>query len=134
MTELSTTPIVLVADDSSIVRRQVINALSHLQLDVRQAADGLEALAFINANPVAMLLTDINMPRMSGVELLTTLAERGYQFPCLVLTSETQVERLRQAREAGALGWITKPFDPKHLATATARALARFSLPAGVLP
>ncbi len=131
MHDQSTAPVVLIVDDSSIVRRQVSNALSKTDVCVLEASDGLGALEVIESRAVALLITDINMPRMSGVELLTTLASRGTKVPTIVLTSETQVEALRDARSAGALAWITKPFDPAHLARAVVHALTRLSLRVG---
>lgn len=133
MPNVSTTPIVLVVDDSLVVRRQVARALAFLPLQVQEAADGVMALEFIEQHPVAVLITDVNMPRMNGVELLTTLLERGIQVPSLVLTSEREVERLREARNAGALGWLLKPFDPEHLAVSVVRAMARLSVRDGAL-
>jgi two-component system chemotaxis response regulator CheY len=134
MASNSMVPVVLVADDSSVARRQVANALCRLTLELREASDGFQALEVIETTSVALLITDINMPRMGGVELLITVFERGFKVPSIVLTSEARVERLREARGAGALGWITKPFDPDHLATSVSRALSRSSLPQGSAP
>lgn len=99
-----------------------------------EAGDGQGALEVLEATPVALLITDINMPRMSGVELLNAIAERGLKVPTIVLTSEVQVSALRDARAAGALAWITKPFDPHLLATSVLRALSRPSVRAGGPP
>lgn len=81
-----------------------------------------------------MLITDINMPRMSGVELLTELAQRGIRVPTIVLTSEGQISSVRDARAAGALAWINKPFDADSLARSVLRALSRPSARAGGPP
>lgn len=134
MASNTTVPIVLVADDSAVARGQVARALRSLTLELREASDGYGALEVIESTSVALLLTDINMPRMSGVELLTTVFERGFRVPSIVLTSEARVERLREARGAGALAWITKPFDPDHLAASVSRALSRLSVRQGGAP
>jgi two-component system chemotaxis response regulator CheY len=134
LTEVPAVPIVLIVDDSGIVRRQVINALSKTGLHVLEARDGQEALTLIESTSIRLLITDINMPRMSGVELLNALTEKGLQVPTIVLTSEVQVTALRDARAAGALAWITKPFDPELLATSVLRALSRPSLRTGGTP
>jgi two-component system chemotaxis response regulator CheY len=123
-----------VVDDSSIVRRQVINALAKTGLRVLEASDGQQALEMIESSAITLLITDINMPRMSGVELLNALSDKGIKVPAIVLTSETEVSALRNARAAGALAWITKPFDPELLATSVLRALSRPSLRAGGPP
>jgi two-component system, chemotaxis family, chemotaxis protein CheY len=134
LTEAPAVPIVLVVDDSAIVRRQVINALSKTGLHVLEASDGQEALILLEANSIRLLITDINMPRMSGVELLIALSDKGIKVPTIVLTSEVQVTALREARAAGALAWITKPFDPELLATSVLRALSRASMRSGGSP
>lgn len=131
LTGATLAPVVLVVDDSGIVRRQVINALGKTGLRVIEASDGQQALELIETQTISLLITDINMPRMSGVELLMTLAERGLRVPTIVLTSESEVATLREARSAGALAWITKPFDPEHLSSAVVRALTRLSMRAG---
>lgn len=125
LSEVAAIPVILVVDDSGIVRRQVINALSKTGLQVLEASDGQEALKVLAASPVSLLITDMNMPRMSGVELLNALSDKGIKVPTLVLTSEVQVSALRDARAAGALAWITKPFDPELLASSVLRVLNR---------
>ncbi len=134
MTDVPIIPVVLVVDDSSIVRRQVIAALAKTGLHVLEASDGQQALGLFDSSSIAMLITDINMPRMSGVELLTELAQRGIRVPTIVLTSEGQISSVRDARAAGALAWINKPFDADSLARSVLRALSRPSARAGGPP
>jgi two-component system chemotaxis response regulator CheY len=122
---------ILVVDDSLLVRRQVRAAVAPLALNVQEADDGASALDYIEKNPVSLLITDINMPRMNGLELIFALKERRFNVPCLVLTSESEVARLREAKEASVWGWIHKPFDAKHLASSVTRALQRLSVPSG---
>lgn len=125
LSEVAENPFVLVVDDSGIVRRQVINALAKTGLRVLEACDGQEALKVLETSSVGLLITDVNMPRMNGVELLNALADKGIKVKTLVLTSEVQVNALRDARAAGALAWITKPFDPELLASSVVRVLNR---------
>lgn len=120
---------ILVVDDSLLVRRQVRSAVAPLALNVQEADDGVSALDFIEKNPVSLLITDINMPRMSGLELIWALKERQLDVPSLVLTTETEVVRLREVREASVWGWIHKPFHAKHLVNSVSRALQRLSMP-----
>jgi two-component system chemotaxis response regulator CheY len=116
-------PTVLVVDGSNLVRRQVANALRSANIHVLEACDGEQALEMLSKQTVQLLLTDINMPRMDGIELLNALEERGQRVPAVILTNEGQVRSLRLAREAGALAWVTKPFDPAHLARSIVRIL-----------
>ncbi len=115
--------VVLVVDDSTLVRRQVANALRSVNIEVLEATDGEQALEMLSQRRVELLLTDINMPRMDGIELLNALHQRGQDVPAVILTNEGQVRSLRLARDAGALAWITKPFDPAQLTRSIVRIL-----------
>ena len=93
--------------------------------DVVQAEDGQEALETIGAAAPALLITDINMPRLDGFGLIERLrVQPEYRtMPILVLTTESSDEKKQRARAAGATGWIVKPFDPEKLAAAIRRVL-----------
>lgn len=107
---------VLIVDDSSMVRQQVRAVLVDAGHDVVEAGDGLEGLERLASCPdVAVMVVDINMPRMNGIELLVRLQEDKRSVPAIVLTTEGQPALIKRARAAGASGWMVKPFKPALL-------------------
>jgi two-component system chemotaxis response regulator CheY len=84
---------------------------------VVEAVDGKDALAKLNGSAVHMMLTDLNMPNMDGIELIRHVrASSSSKFiPIVMLTTESQVEKKQAGKEAGATGWIVKPFKPEQL-------------------
>ena len=110
---------ILIVDDSQMIRKQVARTLGAAGYVVTEAADGIAALAHLASTPdVALVICDLNMPVMSGIELLTSLSALDRQPHVLMLTTEGQPALMRQARELGAKGWITKPFDASMLVAA----------------
>jgi two-component system, chemotaxis family, chemotaxis protein CheY len=108
---------ILVIDDSRTARQQVKLALveSGRHYDVVEAVDGRDGLLKIAANTdAALVICDINMPIMNGLEMLTRLRREQPDtcVPIVVLTTEAQPMLLQKAKEAGAKGWIVKPFKP----------------------
>jgi two-component system chemotaxis response regulator CheY len=105
----------LVTDDSRVMRQIVIRTLRQAgyDWDVREASDGAEALAAIQADEPDVVLSDWNMPNMTGIELLRGLRAAGYQTPFGFVTSEGSPEMRSTAEEAGALFLIAKPFTPE---------------------
>jgi two-component system chemotaxis response regulator CheY len=117
---------VLVVDDSPTVRQQVAQALGPAGYTVMEAGDGMDALAKLGASPeIALIISDINMPRMNGLEMLEKVKSDGNHpnLPVLMLTSEGQPAMIERARKFGAKGWIVKPFKPELLLAATRRLL-----------
>lgn len=115
---------VLVVDDSLMVRRQVSTALSAAGFAIIEATDGVDALAQLEAHPhAALVVCDVNMPRMNGIELLEAARPRHPALPFLMLTTEGQPEMIQSAKALGARGWMVKPFKP-DLLVAAARKLA----------
>jgi two-component system chemotaxis response regulator CheY len=109
---------VLIIDDSEAVRRQVSQTLSPAGYDVVEASDGVEGLAAIKSIAPSLVLCDLNMPRMGGMEMLAELS-RVQPVPVMVmLTTEAQPALIRRARELGAVGWIVKPFKADLLIAA----------------
>jgi two-component system chemotaxis response regulator CheY len=107
---------VIVVDDSASVRQQVGLALGEAGYEVVEAADGSDAIDKIEAQrDIAMVICDINMPRMNGLDVLKRVGKR---LPVLMLTTEGQLEMKRQAKELGAKGWIIKPFKADLLIAA----------------
>ncbi len=115
---------VLVVDDSLMVRKQVGAALRGMGYGVIEAADGVDALEKLALNAdTRLIVCDVNMPRMNGLEFLESLMARGSTVPVVMLTTEGQPELIQRAKSLGAKGWIVKPFKPEFL-TATAKKLA----------
>ena len=87
---------------------------------VDQADDGQSALEWLAMNEVDVVITDINMPRLDGFGLIEQLrsGSRHRDCPILVLSTESSDEKKSRARNAGATGWIVKPFDPAKLVAA----------------
>ena len=108
---------ILTVDDSPSVRQMVKLTLSGAGYDVIEAGDGAEGLNKAKASTLDMVVTDLNMPVMTGLGLIRELrklpAYRG--VPILFLTTESDPEMKKEAKAAGATGWITKPFQQDQL-------------------
>jgi two-component system chemotaxis response regulator CheY len=117
--------VVLIVDDSLTIRQEVRTALGAARYEVREAADGVEALERLaGAHGVDVVVCDVNMPRMTGLELLASLRESGIAVPVVMLTTEGQPELIQEARSHGAKGWMVKPFKPELLVKAIDRLAA----------
>jgi two-component system chemotaxis response regulator CheY len=105
------------------MRALLNHALSNNGFDVVQAEDGIEALEWLATNEADVVITDINMPRLDGFGLIERLrgGSRHRDRPILVLTTESSDEKKARARQAGATGWIVKPFDTEKLIAAVRR-------------
>jgi two-component system chemotaxis response regulator CheY len=109
---------VLTIDDSKTMRDMLMLTLAEAGFDVVQAVDGQDGLDVLaKERPFDVVITDINMPRMDGYEVIRRMRKTDdYKAtPILVLTTESEVEKRSIAREAGATGWMVKPFDPERL-------------------
>ena len=108
---------VLAVDDSTSMRQMVRATLVSAGYDVVEAADGQEALDYARENPVDLVITDVNMPRMDGITLVSELRSLpSYRLtPVLLLTTESSMEKKMEGKKAGATGWIVKPFNPAQL-------------------
>jgi len=104
---------VLAVDDSRTLRDMLVNCLSTAGHEVFVAGDGAEALAALREHRPDIVITDLNMPVMDGLEFIEAARaeEAGRGVPLLLLTTETATELKMRAREVGATGWLTKPFD-----------------------
>jgi two-component system chemotaxis response regulator CheY len=103
---------VLIADDSRVMRQIVVRTLRQAgyEWDVVEAADGAQALEMIAADEPDLVLSDWNMPHMSGIELLRALRASGYSTPLGFVTSEGSPEMRELADTEGALFLVAKPF------------------------
>ena len=111
---------ILIVDDSESIREVVTATLENVGYKVIAAIDGVDAMTHINGYHLDLVITDLNMPNKDGIELIRDIrAVEAYKFtPILLLTTESQAEKKKEAKEAGATGWIVKPFvQEKLLAT-----------------
>lgn len=116
---------ILLVDDSVSMRDMVSFTLKQAGHQVTEAEDGVQALEIAQHNNFNLVVTDVNMPNMNGIILTAKLRElERFRFtPILILTTETSAPRKKEAREAGATGWIEKPFEPDHLISTINRVL-----------
>ncbi|MGV8139310.1 MAG: response regulator [Mangrovibacterium sp.] len=116
----------IIVEDSDCIREAIVFALQKSGFDVRSAANGLEAIAILNGEKFDMVLTDYYMPGMNGLELIRWMRENEpyKRLPVVVLTTENQRDIILQAKNAGATGWIHKPFEIEKL-TQTIRRIIR---------
>ncbi|MDE3114738.1 MAG: response regulator [Pseudomonadota bacterium] len=115
---------VLTVDDSKTMRDMLRLALTKAGYEVVQADDGAHGVEVLQATPdIDVIVTDINMPRMDGYAFIDSVRKdpKNRTTPILVLTTESEPEKKQRAREAGATGWIVKPFDPEKLVAAINR-------------
>ena len=108
---------ILAVDDSPSIRRMVELTLDDEDHEVTTAIDGRLGFEEAQKDQFDLVITDINMPNMSGYELIQALrALPGYQnIPIVCLTTESGDEQKSKGRAVGATGWITKPFSPEKL-------------------
>lgn len=110
----------LIVDDSSVMRKIVERTLRQAGLDplvVREAGTGVEALEILRGDGVDLILTDINMPAMDGLELVRQIRAQRLApgVPVVMITTESSEEHVKQAIQAGARGYIRKPFTAEQV-------------------
>ena len=117
---------VLVVDDSAPLRAVIHATLKLGGYEVVEAASGPQALALVDNEPIDMIVTDVNMPMMSGYAFVREVRSRPLHktTPILLLTVESSDVHKAKAREVGATGWITKPIQAESLLETIARVLA----------
>lgn len=111
---------VLIVDDSAAIRKILVRVLSQADLSIKnlhEASDGSEALKILEANDVSLVLSDINMPNMDGLELLTAIRStpKWKSLPVVMITTEGSQARVMQALDLGARGYVRKPFTPEQI-------------------
>lgn len=117
--------VIMAVDDSASMRQMVSFTLKQAGYDVVEAVNGKDALDRLRGAPVGMVITDINMPQLDGIGLLRALrGSTSYRFtPIIILTTESQAAKKQEGRDAGATGWITKPFKPEQLVAVVKKVL-----------
>ena len=108
---------ILTIDNSKTIRDMLMLTLADAGFEVLQAVDGQDGLDVLGKERVDVVITDINMPRMDGYEVIRQMRSNSAHktTPILVLTTESEADKKDLARVAGATGWMVKPFDPDRL-------------------
>lgn len=108
---------ILVVDDSPSLRQMLQIILQNSGHNVLCVENGKQALEMVSEVQFDLILSDFNMPQLTGPEFITTLRQLPqYRFtPVLLLTTETDEDKKQMGRDAGASGWLIKPFDPEQL-------------------
>jgi two-component system chemotaxis response regulator CheY len=117
--------LILAVDDSTTMRQMVSFTLTNAGHQVLEADSGDEALKLARSNKFDLVITDVNMPGMNGIQLVRALRDLpDCKFtPVLMLTTESGAEIKAQGKAAGATGWIVKPFNPETLLSVLAKVL-----------
>lgn len=118
---------ILTVDDSASLRMAIRIALTGAGYAVTEAADGVEGLAKATATRFDLIVTDLNMPNMDGLQMIRALREQPAQagVPIIFLTTESDDAMKAQAKAAGATGWLVKPFVPDQLVKVARKVLGR---------
>ncbi|WDR04580.1 response regulator [Devosia rhodophyticola] len=108
---------ILTVDDSRTILAMLHHTLSNAGFEVFQAEDGRQGLEVLRTQKVDVVITDINMPIMDGIEFIKAVRASGefQSLPVIILTTETSQDKRDQGKAAGGTGWIVKPFDPEKL-------------------
>lgn len=117
---------ILIVDDSSVMRKIVTRTLRQAGFgghDLEEAENGVDALEKIEADAPDVILSDWNMPEMTGIELLRALNEKSLEIPLAFITSECTDEMKEQANEAGAIAFLTKPFTAASMESVLSKVL-----------
>ncbi len=116
---------VLIVDDFEKTRMIIQNALSKLDCEFLHASNGFEALKFFNGQNIDLVITDLYMPEVNGIELVKEVRSRKrYEFiPIIMLSTERNIEKIRQAEEVKITAWVSKPFEGEQLIKTVTRCL-----------
>ena len=117
--------LIMTVDDSASMREMVRATLVAAGYEVVEAVDGQEALDYARENPCDLVISDVNMPRMDGITLIAQLRTlpNYHLTPLLLLTTDSSPDRKIQGKQAGATGWMVKPFNPDQLLATLERVL-----------
>lgn len=117
----------MTVDDSASIRQMVAFSLKQAGYNVIEAVDGADALNQLATKSIDMLVTDLNMPNVNGVELIRQVRKMtAYRFiPIIMLTTESQETKKSEGKAAGATAWVIKPFRPEQLIAIANKVLRR---------
>ncbi len=121
---------ILTVDDSKVVRLTIALTLKQAGHSVVEAESGEDALKLLRSEKVDLVISDFNMPRMDGSQLVRAIKQDPdlRAIPVIMLTTEHARKRLDEAREAGAVGWIHKPFKSEQLVAAVKKLAEKFGI------
>lgn len=116
---------IITVDDAQTMRKMIRFTLQPTGHQILEAADGVEAFNTLKDKPVDLIITDVNMPNMDGLELTRKLRATALhsRTPIVLLTTESSPEKKTQGKAAGATGWIVKPFNQQQLLAIVAKIL-----------
>lgn len=108
---------ILIVDDSESIRELLSFTLESAGYAVEKGSDGVEGFDLLKSRGADMIITDLNMPNMDGIQLIKEIRsqEQYCALPIIMLTTESQASKKEEARNAGATGWIVKPFVQEKL-------------------
>ncbi|NLT51748.1 MAG: response regulator [Ignavibacteria bacterium] len=117
--------VILTVDDSASVRQMIRFTLEDAGYSVIEATDGRDAITKLESNIVNLVFTDLNMPFVDGIQLIKHIrSSTANKFlPIIMITTESQNDKKMQGKQAGATGWIVKPFRPEQLVEVTKKIL-----------
>ncbi|MFE1602956.1 response regulator [Methylobacterium sp. ID0610] len=118
---------ILTVDDSPSIRQMIRVALEPVGHSVVEAGDGAEGLRKITGASIDLVITDLNMPVMDGIEMIRSMREMPALtgLPIVFLSTESNEGVKQKAKAAGATGWITKPFKPEQLVSVVTKLVRR---------
>lgn len=125
---------ILIVDDSNMIRKQLRNLLSTIGYEIVEGKDGKEGLAAAIAESPDLVITDLNMPHMNGLELITSLRQKE-EFkltPVIMLTTETTADLKAQGQQLGVRAWAVKPINEDNLMKILGKILKKRPEVAGV--
>jgi two-component system chemotaxis response regulator CheY len=116
---------IMTVDDSVSVRMMVGFSLKDAGYEIIEAVNGVDALLKLDENDISMVIADVNMPEMDGIEFVQKMRQHPkHRFiPVVMLTTESAESIKVKGREAGATGWIVKPFKPDQLLSVVRKVL-----------
>ena len=111
---------IMVIDDSPTIRASINCVIGDIGYPVEQAENGVDALSKISricddGDDVKLCLVDVNMPEMDGITFIREFRKSDRFTPIVVITTESGVEKIKEGKDAGASGWLVKPFKPDEL-------------------
>ncbi len=117
---------ILVVDDSASLRQVVAIALKGAGYDVLEAGDGKEGLAKLDGKKINLIVSDVNMPNMDGLEMVQEVKKMAaYKFtPIIMLTTEAGADMKEKGKAAGVKAWVVKPFKPDQMLDAVSKLIA----------
>ena len=117
---------ILIVDDSASLRQVVAIALKGAGYDVLEAGDGKEGLAKLDGTKINLIVSDVNMPNMDGLEMVLEIKKMAaYKFtPIIMLTTEAGADMKERGKAAGVKAWVVKPFKPDQMLDAVSKLVA----------